>query len=321
MTDAAAKPPILHAMPLPAAQVARMAERYQVFGPLERSVPEAIPEAARGARALVTLGGFTTDAAMMAALPALGLICCYGTGYEGVDRAEAKARGILVTHAGDSNSTSVAEFAMGLVIAAARRMVQGDRKVRAGGWTSLGIERMEMTPGLSGKRLGIYGMGTIGRKIAARAEAFEMEIGYHNRTPRDDVGYAYWPSLMALAEWSDVLVVAARASAENRRAVDAAVLRALGREGVLVNIARGVLVDETALIEALEEGVIAGAGLDVYEDEPNVPDRLKVLENVVLTPHMAAVARSAQRAQRDTLEANLAAFFAGAPLRFQAPVP
>ncbi len=315
------KPIVLHAMPLPAAQVAHMAQSYEVHGPLARSVPEAIPEAARGARALVTLGGFSTDAAMIDALPELGLICCYGTGYEGVDRAAAKARGIVVTHAGDSNSTAVAEFAMGLVIAAARRMVQGDRKIRAGAWTSLGIDRMEMTPGLSGKRLGIYGMGTIGRKIAARAEPFEMEIGYHNRSPRADVPYAYLESLLALAEWSDVLVVAARASAENRRAVNAEVLRALGPKGVLVNIGRGVMVDEPALCDALEQGVIAGAGLDVYEDEPNVPDRLKVLENVVLTPHMAAVALTAQRAQRQVLEENLAAFFAGRPVRFQAPVP
>jgi hydroxypyruvate reductase len=323
MTNAAdaEKPPILHVLPLPDAQVARLAERYRVFGPLARSAPEAIPPEARGARALVTLGGFSTDAAMIAALPELGLICCYGTGYEGVDRQAAKARGILVTHAGDSNSTAVAEFAMGLVIAAARRMVQGDRKVRAGGWTSLGLERVPITPGLSGKRLGIYGMGTIGRKLAARAEPFEMEIGYHNRTPRTEVAYRYLPSLMALAEWADVLVIAARASAENRRAVDAGVLRALGKEGVLVNIARGVLVDEAALCDALEGGVIAGAGLDVYEDEPHVPDRLKVLENVVLTPHMAAVARSAQRAQRDMLAENLAAFFAGRPVWFQAPVP
>lgn len=316
-----AKPAILHALPLPAAQVAHLSQTYEVFGPLERSVPEAIPEAARRARALVTLGGFSTDARMIAALPELGLICCYGTGYEGVDRAAARARGIVVTHAGDSNSTSVAEFAMGLVIAAARRIVQGDMKIRAGGWTSLGIDRMVMTPGLSGKRLGIYGMGTIGRKIAARAEPFEMEIGYHNRSRRTDVAYRWFDGLAALAEWSDVLVVAARASAENRRAVDAGVLRALGPEGVLVNIARGALVDEPALCEALEQGVIAGAGLDVYEDEPNVPDRLKVLPNVVLTPHMAAVARAAQRAQRQVLEENLAAFFAGRPVRFEAPPP
>jgi lactate dehydrogenase-like 2-hydroxyacid dehydrogenase len=315
------RPVILHAMPLPAAQVAHLAKSYEVHGPLERSVPEAIPPAARRARALVTLGGFSTDARMIAALPELGLICCYGTGYEGVDRAAARARDILVTHAGDSNSTAVAEFGMGLVIAAARRMVQGDRRIRAGAWTSLGIDRMEMTPGLSGRRLGIYGMGTIGRKIAARAEPFEMEIGYHNRTRRDDVAYAYLPSLAALAEWSDVLVVAARASAENRRAVDAAVLQALGPKGVLVNIGRGAMVDEAALCDALEQGVIAGAGLDVFEDEPNVPDRLKALENVVLTPHMAAVALTAQRAQRQVLEENLAAFFAGLPVRFLAPLP
>ncbi len=315
------KPVLLHAFPLPASSIARLSEHYAVHGPLPRSAAEAIPEAARGAEALVTLGGLSTDASLIAALPKLRLICCYGTGYEGVDRVACKARGIVVSHAGDSNSTAVAEFAVGLVIAAARRMVQGDRKVRAGGWTSLGLERMEMTPGLSGGKLGIYGMGTIGRKIAARMEPFEMEIGYHNRSRRDDVPYRYLDSLMALAEWSDVLVVAARASAENRHAVNAAVLKALGPSGVLVNIGRGVLVDEAALCDALERKEIAGAGLDVYEDEPNVPDRLKVLENVVITPHMAAVARTAQRAQRDALEASLRAFFAGERVRFEAPVP
>lgn len=315
------KPVLLHAFPLPPASVARLSERYEVHGPLPRSVPEAIPAAARGAEALVTLGGLSTDAAMIAALPKLRVICCYGTGYEGVDRDAAKARGITVTHAGDSNSTAVAEFAVGLVIAAARRMVQGDRKIRAGAWTSLGLDRMEMTPGLAGGRLGIYGLGTIGRKIAARMEPFEMEIGYHNRSPRDDVPYRYFDSLAALAEWCDVLVVAARASAENRHAVNAEVLKAIGPSGVLVNIGRGVMVDEAALCDALERKVIAGAGLDVYEDEPNVPDRLKVLENVVLTPHMSAVARTAQRAQRDMLESTLEAFFAGRPVRFPAPVP
>ena len=130
------KPVILHAMPLPAAQVAALSEHYEVHGPLPRSVPEAITPAARAAQALVTLGGLSTDAAMIAALPALRLICCYGTGFEGVDRAAAASRGIVVTHAGDSNSTSVAEFAMGLVVATARQLVRGDRTVRAGGWTT-----------------------------------------------------------------------------------------------------------------------------------------------------------------------------------------
>ncbi len=315
------KPAILSALPLSPKLRRILAEHYEVHGPLERPVPEAIPPEARRARALITLGGFRTDAAMMAALPELGLICCYGTGFEGVDQAGAAARGIRITHAGDANSTSVAEFAMGLVIAAARLIVQGDRKVRSGGWTSLGVDRMPMVPGLAGRRMGIWGLGTIGLKIARRAAAFEMEIGYHNRSPRADVAYSYHESLLRLAEWSDVLVVAVRANAGNRHAVGREVLEALGPRGILVNIARGLVVDEMALCEALETGRIAGAGLDVYEDEPHVPERLRALENAVLTPHMAAISRQAQLNQQQVLLDNLAAFFAGRELRWQVPLP
>jgi len=314
-----AKPVILTAMPVSATLRNRLAERYDVHGPLERSAPEAIPEAARGARALITLGGLRTDAALMAALPDLGLVACYGTGFEGVDRSAAAARGILVTHAGDANATSVAEFAMGLVLATARHILRGDHLVRTGGWTSLTIDRMPLVPGLAGRRLGIYGLGSIGLKIAQRAAAFEMEVGYHNRSPRTDVPYLYQESLLQLAAWADVLVVAVRASAQNRHAIGPEVLDALGREGVLVNIARGVVVDEAALCDALEAGRIAGAGLDVYENEPHVPERLKALKNTVLTPHMAALSGAAQAAQQQVLLDNLEAFFAGRPVRWQVP--
>jgi lactate dehydrogenase-like 2-hydroxyacid dehydrogenase len=141
-----------------------------------------------------------------------------------------------------------------------------------------------------------------------------MEIGYHNRRPRADVPYLYHPTLMELATWSDILVVAVRVDASNRHAVNAEVLAALGPRGHLVNISRGIAVDEAALCDALEAGTIAGAGIDVYENEPNIPDRLKALDSVVLTPHMAAISANAQRAQRDIMFANLEAFFAGRPL-------
>jgi lactate dehydrogenase-like 2-hydroxyacid dehydrogenase len=317
--DSAARPIVLHVLSLPSVLRERLAGRYEVHGPLARSVPEAIPDAARGARALVTLGGFRTDAAMLDALPELGLVCCYGTGFEGVDRAAAAARGILVAHAGDSNATSVAEFAMGLVIAASRLMLPGDRLVREGGWTRVPTDRMPLVPGLAGRRLGIYGLGAIGERVARRAAGFEMEIGYHNRRRRDDVALRWLPSLLALAEWADVLLVTARAGDANRGAVDAAVLRALGPQGVLVNVARGIIVDEPALCDALERGVIAAAGLDVFAEEPAVPERLRALPNVVLTPHMSAFTTAAQEAQRATLLANLEAFFAGRQPRWLAP--
>jgi hydroxypyruvate reductase len=313
------KPAILTAMPLRAAFRDRLAENFEVHGPLDRATSDALPEAARGARVLVTLGSVGAGAALMAALPGLGLIGCYGTGLEGVDRSEAEARGILVTHAGDANATSVAEFAMGLVLAASRLILRGDRVVRGGGWADLGIGRMPLVPGLAGRRLGVYGLGAIGLRIAWRAVACEMEVAYHNRSPRADVPYPCFGSLLALAGWADVLVVAARANTENRGAVGAAVLDALGRDGTLVNIARGSLVDEGALCDALEAGRIAGAGLDVYEREPHVADRLKALENVVLTPHLAALSGAAQAAQQRVLLDNLEAFFAGGPVRFRVP--
>ncbi|MES2710867.1 MAG: NAD(P)-dependent oxidoreductase, partial [Pseudomonadota bacterium] len=236
------KPIILAAMPLHHALRARLEERYTVIGPPPRWEPEALPPEARGARALVTLGRLGASAAMQASLPELGLICCYGTGFEAVDRSAAATRGTAVTHAGDANATSVAEFTMALLLASARQILRADRVVREGTWASLGVDRMPQLPGLAGRRIGIYGLGAIGERVARRAAAFDMAVGYHGRAPRADVPYAYHPSLMALAEWADVLVVTVRASAANHHAVNADILRALGKEGIVVNVARGSVV-------------------------------------------------------------------------------
>ena len=308
------KPTILMVPRLPDPLVARLRESYELIGPMDRSSPEALPPGAETVQALLTVGSQKTDGALMDALPALKLICCYGTGIEGVDRAAAAARGIRLTNAADANATSVAEFAMGLVLATARMIAHADRFTRAGRWKGNSVERLPPVPGLAGRRLGIYGLGAIGSRIATRAAAFEMEIGYHNRSRRSDAPYGYFDDLNALAEWADVLMVSVRASAENRHAVDAAVLAALGPKGHLVNISRGIAVDEEALCTALEDGIIAGAALDVYENEPNVPERLRALENVVLTPHIAAGSEAAQIAQQELLLGNLEAFFAGRPL-------
>ncbi|KPF67639.1 hydroxyacid dehydrogenase [Bosea sp. AAP35] len=314
------KPTILMAPKMPATLVARLCAAFDVIGPMERSTPDALPPGAEAARVLLTVGGWRTDAALIDALPGLGLIACYGTGIEGVDQAHAKARGILLSNAADANADAVAEFAIGLMIASVRQIGKGDRFIRGGRWQGNAIERMPIVPGLRGRRLGIYGLGAIGARIAAMAAVFGMEIGYHNRTPRPELPYLYQDSLLALAEWSDVLMVAVRASADNRHAVNAPVLRALGPRGHLVNISRGIAVDEEALCAALETGTIAGAGLDVFEHEPNVPDRLKAIDNVVLTPHIAAMADSAQAAQQDLLLRNLDAFFAGEPLPSGVPL-
>jgi hydroxypyruvate reductase len=285
-----------------------------LLGPMERSAPDALPQGAEAAQALLTMGSLKTGAALIDALPKLGLISCYGTGIEGVDQACAKARGIKLCNAADANATSVAEFAMGLLLASARQIGAAERFVRAGRWQGNSVERMANVPGLAGRKLGIYGLGAIGARIASRAAAFDMTIGYHNRSQRPELPYLYHDSLIGLANWADVLIVAVRASIETRHAINAQVLRALGPEGHLINISRGIAVDEEALCEALETKLIAGAALDVYEHEPQVPDRLKVLENVVLTPHIAANAESAQLAQQELLLSNLEAYFAGKPL-------
>jgi hydroxypyruvate reductase len=313
------KPTVLIAANFPPRLLGRLADHYTLIGPMQRPEPTALPPEARDVRVLITLGGLRTDAALMDALPSLGLIACYGTGFEGVDRAAARARGIVVSHAGDTNSTAVAEFAMGLVIATVRGMIRGDRYVRRGQWRGDIIERTAITPELAGQRLGIYGLGSIGTKIARRAEAFEMQIGYHNRKPRTGATYAYHPTLLHLAEWADILVVAVRADASNTHAINGEVLAALGSKGHLINISRGIAVDEVALCDALEAGTIAGAALDVFEHEPDIPERLTRLDNVVLTPHMAAISANAQRGQRDIMFANLEAFFAGRPVL--TPVP
>jgi lactate dehydrogenase-like 2-hydroxyacid dehydrogenase len=294
---------------LPAGITALLRERYTLLGPVLAGEP--LPEGAAEAKAIVSMGSIKTDMTLIEKLPALGFIALYGTGFDGVDRAGLAARGIVLANAGNANAASVAELAMGLVLATGRSIAAADRYVRAGRWKGNAVERMPIVPGLAGRRLGIYGLGAIGQRIATRAAGFEMEIGYHNRSRRSDVPYAYHDSLIGLARWADVLVVAARAGAENRHAVNAEVLEALGPRGHVVNISRGIAVDESALCDALERGTIAGAALDVYEHEPNVPDRLRALENVVLTPHIGANSEFSHAAQQQAMIDNLEAFFAG----------
>lgn len=296
----------------PKGLVERLAAYYDVIR-IDIARPDSFSAEAREASVLVTLGSFASGPALMDALPKLRLIVTYGTGFEGVDLEAARARGIQVANGGESNADAVAEFAVGLLLALSRDMVLGDRSLRRGEWRDQIMGRMRLSPGVAGQRVGIYGLGTIGRKIARLLEPFRVEIAYHNRRPRADVSYAYHDSLLALATWADVLMVAVRADKSNTHAVNADVLRALGPGGRLVNVSRGIAVDEVALCDALEQRLIAGAALDVFEVEPNIPDRLLARDDVILTPHMAAICGNAQRAQFETLKANLTAHFAGRP--------
>jgi lactate dehydrogenase-like 2-hydroxyacid dehydrogenase len=246
----------------------------------------------------------------MQRMPQLKIVCCFGAGYEGVDLAYTREHGIALTNAPGVNDDTVADHALGLMLALARGYPQLDRAVREGRFASARDER----PTLSGARLGMLGLGNIGMKIAQRAAAFGMSIAYCTRKPRPDLAWRHYADAIALAQAVDWLVVATPGGAATRHLVNAAVLQALGAKGWLVNISRGSVVDEAALIAALRDGVIAGAGLDVYADEPDINPALLALPNTVFTPHMAGRSPQAQQAQMDLLLANLQACFEGRAL-------
>lgn len=234
------------------------------------------------AEVLVAMGNRVDDK-VIGQFPALRLVAVLGAGYDNVDTAALGRRGIALSNTPGLTDACVADLAMGLLIASQRGMVTADRYLRAGKWPGA---RFPLMPRFSGRRLGIYGLGRIGAAIARRAAGFDLEIAYHNRRPRADLPYRYMDALEPLAAWSDYLVVACPSSPETRHRVDAGVLKALGPQGILVNIARGAIIDEPALVAALESGTIAGAGLDVFEREPEVPAKLLAMDNVVLTPHI-----------------------------------
>lgn len=289
-------------------------QKYVVIGPIEGTALQQLPDDATKARVLLSKGGLKTNMALIEAMPELKLIAFFGTGYEGIDSETIARRNLIVTNSPGANASSVADYAMGLVLASTRQIVQADHFVREDKWTGSGLVNMPAVAGLTGAKLGIYGFGAIGRKLSIRAAGFELEIGYHNRSMKPDVPYRYFDDLISLAHWADILVVAVRADASNRYAVNTEVLKALGANGHLVNISRGIAVDTQALIECLENGTIAGAALDVFENEPHVPEQLKALPNVILSPHLAYASISAREAQEDMVLANLECFFAGQPV-------
>ncbi len=254
-------------------------------------------------------------AELIAQLPALEMISIMGVGYDGVDVAAAIARGVAVTHTPDVLNDDVADLALALMLAAARQLPAADRYVRNGDWHK---GPMPLARKMSGARLGLVGMGRIGQAIAHRAQAFGMQIAYTARNSRD-VPHRYLPSAEALAAEVDFLVVITPGGASTKHLIDAKVLQALGPDGILVNVARGSVVDEDALIDALERGVIAGAGLDVFANEPHVPERLLKQPHVVLTPHVGSGTGQTRQAMADLAFNNLKAHYAGEPLL--TPVP
>ena len=265
----------------------------------------------RRARAIIVDGGRVFDKALLADMPNLGLIACFNAGYDGIDPGWAREHGIRVTHAREVNHEDVADFAIGQIVNHYRILSGGDRWIRAGGWIAGGPRAP--TRSLAGARLGIVGLGAIGKAVARRAQVMRMSPMWWG--PRDK--RVPWPraaSLIELARASDILVIAASASAGNRGLISTEVIDALGPRGLLVNVARGSLVDEAALIAALRSGALGAAALDVFEEEPIALDRWRDVPNVALTPHSAGVTDDALRRMADLVRANLDAFFSGAPL-------
>ncbi len=253
-------------------------------------------------------GHLKLDGAFLGRFPKLGVVSSFGVGYDHIDAAWAGAHGIVVTNTPGVLDEEVADTALGLLLCTVRRLPQSERFLRAGQWLK---GAFPLSDTLRGKTIGILGLGRIGKAIARRCEAFGLKVVYHGRTRQDEVDYLYYPTLAGMARAVDILLVITPGGAGTANIVDAAVLEALGPEGVLINVARGSVVDEKALIEALKAGRIAAAGLDVFADEPRVPQALIDMDNVVLLPHVGSASHHTRRAMGQLVVDNVAAFLAG----------
>lgn len=278
---------------------------------LEDAVAELDAPQRERAEVLVVRGSTAIGTDVLSALPRLRMVSCIGSGYEGIDLQAARALGVWITHSPGANASCVADLAVGLMIAVVRGIFESNATLHRGEWPGENGTSRPRWRSLTGLKVGIYGLGAIGVQIARRVEALEMLVAYHNRRPRSDTAYPYQTSLLELARWADVLVVAARGSSETRHVVDRQVLRALGADGYVVNIARGTIIDEEALIEALTGGTIAGAALDVFANEPNVSAALVSAPNVIATAHIAGDTDHSEASMARMVLTNVEALFAG----------
>lgn len=304
---------ILQVSPLPPSMMNALQEAdYIVHDHTHIKDPGALSKVT----AMVGTGSAKVDKKLLMMVPNLKLIAICGVGYDGVDVDAAKDKGIVVTHTPGVLTDDVADLAMGLVLSIGRRIPQADKFVRNGDWVD---DAFALTHKVSGARLGIVGMGRIGRAIAKRAAAFDMNIAYTGRQAKVDVPYRFYNTVQELAAWTDYLVVAIPGGDDTQNLIDASVLQALGAKGYLINIARGSVVDQPVLVQALKDKTIAGAALDVYWDEPIVDPELRRLPNVVLTPHIASATVETRQAMAALTLDNLQAFYEGRPL--PTPVP
>lgn len=307
---------VLSMIKLPPATVQALQDAFS-FQALEAGKPLAAggPGSNDAVRAVVTNGTTGITAQQMALLPNLEIICSFGAGYEGVDVGAAQARGIVVTHAPGTNTATVADHAMGFLLALTRRHETLTAEVRKGNWNASRNAR----PTLNGASIGILGMGRVGSLVARRAAAFDMTVRYSDVAERPDVAGDFCPDLLTLASASDFLVATCPGGKATHHIINRAVLRALGPQGYLVNVSRGSVVDTDDLVQAIQSREIAGAGLDVIETEPEIPAALLASDCVLLTPHMAGRSPASQLAQQHTLVENLKRQFSRQAVQFVVP--
>ncbi|KAF5741672.1 hypothetical protein HS088_TW10G00676 [Tripterygium wilfordii] len=273
--------------------------------------PKFLATHSNSIRAIVGSATAGADAAMIEALPKLEIVASFSVGMDKVDLGKCREKGIRVSNTPDVLTDDVADLAIGLMLAVLRRLCESDRYVRSGKWKK---GDYKLTTKFSGKSVGIIGLGRIGMAIAKRAEAFSCPISYYSRTEKTDSTYKYYPSVVELASNCQILVVACALTDETRHIINREVIDALGPKGVLINIGRGPHVDEPELVSALVEGRLGGAGLDVFEHEPHVPEELFGLENVVLLPHVGSGTVETRQAMADLVIGNLEAHFLNKPL-------
>jgi lactate dehydrogenase-like 2-hydroxyacid dehydrogenase len=308
------KPDLISVAPLMQKHMDQLAEDFTIH-----KLPPAGPERdallqkiGPSCRFLQTTGSHGADAKLINALPKLEIIACMGVGVDAVDLPLAKQRGIAVTNTPDVLNDDVADLAIALMLMTGRRLALSDRWVREGRWPVKGSQPLAVK--VSGKKLGILGLGRIGKAIARRAEAFDMDISYFGRRKQDGVKYRYYPDLVQMARDVDFLIVICPGGPETKGLVNKEVIEALGPQGYLINVARGSVVDEPALVKALQDGKLGGAGLDVFADEPNVPKELFGMDQVVLAPHVGSATTETRTAMMDLVVANLRAHLKGQKL-------
>lgn len=306
------KPIVLQVGPLHGPTQTELVRLYDVRTLFDAPDREALLAAiAPHCQIAATSGARGMEAALMNALPQLKLVACFGVGVDAIDVAHAHSRGIAVTNTPDVLTEDVADLALALLLGTIRRIPQGDRFVRQGEWLKGG---MALTASLQGNKVGIVGLGRIGAAIARRCAAFNTEIGYFGPREKPASGYRYFADIVAMAAWADVMIAACPGGAETRGVVSRAALEALGPQGVFVNIARGSVVDEPAMVDLLVTGKLGAAGLDVFEREPQVPQALMALDNVVLHPHQGSATHPTRMAMGKLVLDNIAAWVAGRAL-------